>query len=130
MSAVVETAVVELELELELPALVPQPLKATVRDTKARMAQSAGQRRRRNPGRPKNMRAANVIPEKARVSGKPPRLLATSPEFVPIADARLLPVEVHALSEVFTVTEPFVTVPLPTLGFVNVKQVFVRVLGA
>ena len=52
-------------------------------------------------------------------------------EFPAATAMRLLPVAAHVLSDVFTVTLPFVMAPLAlTLGFVKEKHALVRELGA
>lgn len=99
---------------VDVELLLPHPLTARVILANRSSAQSAGQRRRRNPGSPIRRNEANATPEKARVSPEPP-----AAEPVPNAAMRLLPVEAQALSDVLMVTAPFVTVPLVlTLGFV------------
>ena len=118
-AAVVEVVPSELdpELELVLVALreppLPHPLTARDNDATKKMATRAGQRRRRSPGTPMRRREASAIPEATRAIMKPPR----APGFSVIFEARRLPADVQALSEVLMVTEPLVTAPLlPTLG--------------
>jgi hypothetical protein len=122
---------VGVELDVLLFAMLPpHPLTATVIPTQNRIARRIGQRRRRNPGAPSNTNEASATPA-VRAKVMAPRIPVAVPEFFGLIAARWLPVVVQALSVVFTVTEPFVTVPLLlTLGFVKEKQALVSELGA